>query len=139
MSGKYMAQGLRLEVALEITGISRHQYYYRPKSGKKRGRPVSTTTLKGEKQFFNEQVVEDIKTIQSQPDTNYGYQRMTYALMILGYFINHKKVYRLMKEAHLLQEKRRRTSHKNYARYRIITPKRPLVDIPMILITNNVL
>ncbi|HLW07675.1 MAG TPA: IS3 family transposase [Marinilabiliaceae bacterium] len=45
-----------------------------------------------------------MKTISEDPDTDYGYRKMTYALMILGYIINHKKVYRLMHEHHLLKD-----------------------------------
>jgi hypothetical protein len=40
---------------------------------------------------------------KEDPDTDYGYHKMTYALLILGYLINHKKVYRLMHEGHLLK------------------------------------
>lgn len=45
----------------------------------------------------NQKVVEQIKKIKQDPDTDYGYRKMTFALLLLGYIINHKKVYRLMK------------------------------------------
>lgn len=102
---KYIYQGLKRDVALRIVGITKHQYYYRPRSGK-RGRPPSRSTIKIEdaefKTVLNTEVVDEMKTISEDPDTDYGYRKMTYALMILGYVINHKKVYRLMNEHHLL-------------------------------------
>ena len=141
MVGIYIAQGLKRDRVLGITGVSKHQYYYRPRSNKKRGCPVSTHTIKDEKKVNNEAVIDEIKTIQSEPDTNYGYQRMTYALMILGYYINHKKVYRLMKEANLLHERNQNKSSKQYAKYRIVTPTRPLevleMDIKMVWLNQH--
>lgn len=78
----------------------------------------------------NEQVVDQIINLQLNPDTNYGYRKMYFALMILGYYINHKKVYRLMKEHRLLKTKHRKAS-KTYAQYRIVTPKAPLEVLEM--------
>jgi transposase InsO family protein len=87
----------------------------------------------------NADVVRKIKDIQSDPDTDYGYRKMATALMLLGYLINHKKVYRLMKESQLLKTKHKRQP-KTYARYRIVTPKSPLevieMDIKYIWITQ---
>lgn len=136
MIGMYIAQGLKRDAVLTITGVSKHQYYYRSKSNKKRGCPVSIYTIKDDVKVSNATVVDKIKVIQSDPDTNYGYQRMTYALMLLGYYINHKKVYRLMKESSLLHERNRNKSSKQYAKYRIVAPTRPLelleMDIKMV-------
>jgi len=55
------------------------------------------------KEETNKQVIDQIIDIQDDPDTNYGYRKMYFALMMLGYYINHKKVYRLMKEHNLLK------------------------------------
>ncbi|WP_216664208.1 IS3 family transposase, partial [Lentimicrobium sp. S6] len=38
----------------------------------------------------------------------YGYRKMYFALMMLGYYINHKKVYRLMEENDLLRAAKKR-------------------------------
>jgi hypothetical protein len=54
---------------------------------------------------FNDFVTQEMKQVHQDSDTDYGYQKMKTALQIKGYNINHKKVYRLMKEAQLLQEK----------------------------------
>lgn len=54
---------------------------------------------------LNTQVLEQVKLIHQDPDTDYGHRKMTSALKIQGYQINHKKVYRLMRKADLLKEK----------------------------------
>lgn len=113
---------------LAITGISKHQYYYQPKNTRP-GKVASTTTMRtvsGEMNVeSNDQVVDQIVNLQEDPDTDYGYRKMYFALMMLGYFINHKKVYRLMKEHKLLKQKYKR-AEKTYAQYRIVTPQGPL-------------
>jgi putative transposase len=78
----------------------------------------------------NDVVIEEIKSIQKDPDTDYGYRKMTFALMILGYIINHKKVYRLMDIALLLKEKHQKSARK-YVKYRKIMPTKPLVHFQM--------
>lgn len=88
----------------------------------------------------NKEVVSRIKERQEDPDLACGYHRMTYALMMAGYFINPKKVYRLMKEHQLLLPKPKKQT-KNYARYRTVTPKGPLevfeMDIKMVWCTQH--
>ena len=78
----------------------------------------------------NAQVIEKVKQIQSDPDTDGGYRKMYYELMTSGYFINHKKVYRLMNENNLLKE-RHKKKEKTYAKYRIVTPGGPLEVLEM--------
>lgn len=126
--------GLRIERSLELTGLTRHQYYYRPKKTDRRGRPKSKTTLKNEggveKVYSNESVVDIISNRQKDPDLQSGYKRMCSALMLMGFIINPKKVYRLMNENQLLLEKPKASS-KEYARYRILTPTEPLTSFEM--------
>jgi len=128
LAGKYIGLGLIRDRVLPITGITKHQYYYQPKKTRP-GREASTITIRlvsGEKkEETNEQVVDQIINLQDDPDTNYGYRKMYFALMMMGYYINHKKVYRLMKEHKLLKKKYKR-AEKNYAEYRIVTPRAPL-------------
>lgn len=118
---------------MPIIGITKHQYYYQPK-GKRPGKKpsVDTERLIGQTKHkeTNQQVIEQIKQVQSDPETNYGYRRMYFKLMLLGYFINHKKVYRLMKQYNLLKERNKRIG-KKYAKYRIVMPKGPLQVIEM--------
>jgi len=104
----FIFRGMKRDTALAIAGISKHQYDYRPKSGR-RDKPPSQKTLKliGEniEHIQNQAVVEQIKTIQADSDTRYGYHKMTYALLILEYLIHHKKVYHLTNEHNLLQDR----------------------------------
>jgi len=104
---------MKRDTALSIAGITRHQYYYKPKSGR-RGKPPSQETLRinGEdvECVPNHVVIEQIRTTQADPDTDYGYHKMTYVLLILGYLINHKKVYRLMNENDLLKDRSQKFS-----------------------------
>lgn len=126
--------GLRLERVLELTGLTRHQYYYKPKSQGRRGRKKSTHTLKLEKsekiRCPNKDIVDIIKSRQSDIDLQSGYSKTTTALMLMGYIINPKKVYRLMSEHQLLLKKPMQ-SNKEYAKYRIITPEEPLTHFEM--------
>ena len=128
---------------LSILRLSKHQYYYRPKPGE-RGRKKSDITGKYTQEGIiscgNEAVVEEIKEVQKDPDTDYGYRRMAAQLMILGYLINHKKVYRLMFEAQLLKARHKRRA-KNYVQYRTVNPSAPLevleMDIKQVWVTEH--
>ena len=133
----YVQQGLRVNQALELAGISRNHYYQKPKQGEIRpvGRPVSTHTQKYSEDdkielVDNEQVIDQIGVVLEDPDTQYGYKRMTAALMLAGYIIGSKKVYRLMKENGLLQ-RRFRPSGRSRVRGRRVDPSRPLEILTM--------
>lgn len=125
---EYVALGVKRDRALAIAGITKHQYYHKPKKGK-RGVPVSTHTIKyvqdQEVLVTNTEVVEQIKLIRTEPDIDYGYQKMTVALNIVGFYINHKKVYRLMRENQLLRQKPTKAKRK-FVKYRIVCPPEPL-------------
>ena len=123
-----MARGLKRDVCLQICGLTKNQFYHKL-LGKKRGRKKTRHTLQlvdNEKiKRLNKLVIEDIKKILKDPDADYGYHKITSDLQILGWFINHKKVYRLMKSHQLLRPKPEREA-KNYVKYRILAPKAPL-------------
>ena len=135
--------GLKRDKALHILQLSRHQYYYKPKA-KRPGRAPTQTTKQKQGDIImevdNQIVVDQMKTIQSNPDIDYGYRKMYYALMIMGYLINHKKVYRLMFEHNMLKEFHKR-SDKTYVAYRIVAPDGPLqvleMDIKYVWITRD--
>ena len=74
--------------------------------------------------------MEEIKLIHQDPDTDYGYHKITSLLNLMGYLINHKKVYRLMFIAQLLQEKHKKAS-KILVKYRKIFPTQPLEVLEM--------
>lgn len=130
---KYMSKGMLRDRVLFLCGITHHQFYYTPKKGKP-GRKKTKTCKKmvqGVEQVVkNIEVIKEAKAVLSQPHIDYGYRKMTAYLMYLGFIINHKKVYRLMKKAKLLQPKREKEA-KMYARYRILCPEGPLRLIEM--------
>jgi transposase InsO family protein len=78
----------------------------------------------------NQEVVEQIKDIKKDPDTDYGYRKITFALVLLGYKTNHKKVYRLMRENQLLKEKNKKAL-REFVKYRIAIPQFPLQVLEM--------
>jgi len=131
----YVAQGLSTEKALEIARISRHQYYHKPRSGN-RGRPKTIETKRKMAEedktvvCADEVVVKEMTVVLKDPDTQYGYKRMSVALMLLGYMIGKKKVYRLMQE-HVLLQKRRRVGKKKRVGQKRVDPTRPLELLEM--------
>lgn len=116
--------------ALNITGVSKHQYYYQSKGTKQGLKPSLRTLTAFGVRIDNSEIVKFIKKTHTNPDTQYGYIKMTYALKTKGYIINKKKVYRLMK-AHQLLGKKYTTKTKTYAKYRIVLPEKPLHILEM--------
>ena len=110
-----------------IAGLSKHGYYYKP-SKKKRGRKPTETTflIRGNdvERLDNGVVIEKINEIQRDPDTDYGHRKTTYALLLLGLIINHKKVYRLMKQHQLLKPKHCKQT-REFVKYRKVLPSKP--------------
>lgn len=100
----FVGQGLKLDVCLDITRLSRSTYYYRS-NGKRKGKCPSKTTLYKGRRVSNQFVVNRIHKILEQPFIDYGYKRTTYALKDQGFQIGKSKVYRLMKEHGLLHPK----------------------------------
>ena len=131
----YGSQGLSLARCFAITGLTKNQYYYK-QSGKSRGRRPSRSTLYKDKSnndkvaVCNTKVVRRIVDIKLDPDHANYYKLITKTLCIEGYYINHKKVYRLMNE-HLLLEGRKKQTGKKYVQYRRVAPSRALEVIEM--------
>lgn len=85
-------------------------------------------------QFFdNIVVVQDIERTLTQEFCCYGYRNMTGELKEKGWIINHKKVYRLMKEYRLLYGNRIRPEpfKRNFIRFRSLQPDCPLQYLSM--------
>jgi putative transposase len=107
-------------------GVPGSVYYYRPKKGKA-GRKPSTHTFRSGELISNIQVVEDIKAILSQPYVCYGYENVTVELRRIDYYINEKKVYRLMDENNLLLGKVIKTTGKRqFVMHRKIAATKPM-------------
>lgn len=138
-----MGQGLTRDKALSVLQLSHHQYYYKQKNNRPGKKPTQTTmqTLNGNLvEQSDKEVIRQIEQVRKDPDTYYGYRRMCAALMIMGFFINHKKVYRLMKQNHMLAQRHKRKD-KAFAQYRIVIPQGPLevieMDIKYVWIANT--
>ena len=74
-----------------------------------------------------------VEHVLRQEFCRYGYKNMTAGLQDLGWIINHKKVYRLMKEARLLYGARIRPLpfKRNFIRFWSLKPERPLQYLAM--------
>ena len=130
---KYIALGLTRDRALSISGLTRHQYYHVPKSGKPGCKPSETLIQhrQGEQhRVSNALIVERMEQIQVDADLRCGHRRMSFQLQLEGYRINHKKVYRLMKEHALLLPKAPK-QQRNFVKYRRVAPLCPLSHLEM--------
>ncbi len=130
-----MSQGLKRDICFAITSLTKDQFYY-IQTGVKPGRRPSDTTIWRDPdtmmqyQVDNTDVVQKVVEIKLNPDMPNWYKLITRTLQIEGYYINHKKVYRLMLEYILLEEKRKR-SGRNFVKYRRVAPHKPLEVIEM--------
>jgi len=135
LAKEYMKKGLKRAVVLSITGVSHHQLYYRQKETTPGKRASAFTGYKDSKtqelwQVPNSKVVEEIIRIKQDPDLGNWYRLIGSTLQVRGYYINHKKVYRLMKDRHLL-EKPKRKKGRTFVKFRRVTPAGPLHVLEM--------
>jgi transposase InsO family protein len=81
----------------------------------------------------NAVIIKEIEVTLAQEFCCYGYRQMTGELKEKGWIINHKKVYRLMKESKLLYGARIRVApfKRNFIKFRSLTPERPLQYLSM--------
>lgn len=132
---QYMGQGLSRDKCLGITGLTKNQFYYNHK-GSKPGKGVESYTRckrakSGEEQLVSTQiVVDEIVRMKQDPDQPNYYKLLCCALCLKGYMINHKKVYRIMKEYDLLESARKRVG-RNFVKYRRVCPGGPLEILEM--------
>lgn len=107
--------------------IARSSVYYQAHPGE-RGMKASTHTPKGEGRVENAVVVEEIRQFLGiYENCAYGYKNFTDVLRDMGYLINKKKTYRLMKENRLLLGKVIKTQGKReWVKYRRIEAKKPM-------------
>ncbi len=138
---KMVSLGMRTTKALDIASIARSTYYYKSTGCKKGKRPLGYTKYEG-KMVPDSNVIKSIHDILGQEFIDYGYIRTTEALKAIGYQINKKKVYRLMKEQHLLFPKRFiKGRNKEYVSYTSPICTRPFelieIDIKYIYIQGE--
>jgi len=109
----FMVFGLRRDRCLGITGMTRNEFYYQEKGVKPGKRPSSTTRWRDPRTLNeylvpNEEVVKKVVDIKLNPDQPKWYRLITATLQLLGYYINHKKLFRMRKEHLLLEDSRKR-------------------------------
>jgi putative transposase len=127
---QHASKSLGVSYVLRLLDLARSTFYYCRKQGRyqKRGRPATVETLKEDR-------IEGIKIKSIVPDTVvvglikellckefvcYGYRKTHKALRRESYIINHKKVYRLMKEQGLLNKRVLRGRKVNRVRDRVV-------------------
>jgi hypothetical protein len=86
-----------------MVGMVHSSYYRRPSYGRKGNKPSEFTYHSKKGLVTQNAVIESVKTILIHPFIDCGYRLMTAYLTRDGYVINHKKLYRIMKEANLLK------------------------------------
>jgi len=113
--------------------LPRSSCYYKS-SGGKRGARLSTHTMTSDGQIVsNEQVVETlISEVFGQEFNLYGYRLSTEELKAMGFIINHKKTYRLMKDNGLLLERvLPGRMPRQWVKWRTVKDARPLEHLCM--------
>lgn len=130
-----MSQGLNRDKCLSIMGLTKHQFYYQS-NGLRRGKMPSKTTRWRDPltlsmhKVDNRDVVDKIVNMKLNPDQTNWYRMISRALQIQGYYINHKKVYRLMKQ-YVLLERARKKKGRDFVKFRRVTPGGPLRVLEM--------
>lgn len=136
---KYQVSRAKL---IHWVGLNESTYYFKG-SGKPKGNKATLLTYHKTQGWVNEQtVVESIKELLKEDFMDCGYRIMSEYLKRDGYTINHKKVYRIMKSAKLLQTRIARDhSDKKYVKHRKVKTTRPLecieMDIKMVWIPQK--
>jgi putative transposase len=128
-----MAKGIPVRRLLVWSRLGPSSFYYK-KSGRPKGIRPSTHSINSDGELFeNAVVVQDIEKTLHQEFCCYGYRNMTGELRDLGWIINHKKVYRLMKDHKLLYGSKIRPEpfRRNFIRFRTPGAERPLQYLSM--------
>jgi putative transposase len=129
----YLNKGTSTCKLLRWSEMSHSSFYYKRSEGKKGVRPSTHSVNQHGELFENTVVIQDIEKTLHQEFCCYGYRNMSGELKEMGWIINHKKVYRLMKEHKLLYGGRIRPEpfKRNFIRYRTPDAERPLQYLSM--------
>ena len=117
-----------------MVGMVHSSYYRTPSLGRKGNRPSKFTYNKHNGWMGKQAVVASITAILSHEFIDCGYRLMTSYLKREGYLINHKKLYRIMKEEGLLKlENRinRSGSGRKFVKFRKVNTSRPFECLEM--------
>lgn len=129
----YLNKGTSTCKLLRWSEVSHSSFYYKRSGGKKGVRPSTHSVNQHGELFENTVVIQDIEKTLRQEFCCYGYRNMSGELKEIGWIINHKKVYRLMKEHKLLYGGRIRPEpfKRNFIPYRTPGAERPLQYLSM--------
>lgn len=119
---------------LQWSGLSHSTYYYNPCCGKRGRKPSRQTPLTDGSVVSNESVVIAIRFVLAEEFMLFtGYVKICKDLQSYGFVINKKKVYRLMKEHHLLCGVviRTRGEKRQFVSYCVQEPVRPMEQLCM--------
>lgn len=113
--------------------IHRSTCYYKSSGGKRGATPSTHTRMQDGELVPNQRVVDTlISDVFSQEFNLYGYQLSTAELRAMGYIINPKKTYRLMRENGLLLDKLpRKRSPRQWVKWRKVQDAKPLEHLCM--------
>ena len=129
----YSLRSVPVRSLLKWAGLAASSFYYK-RSGRPKGIRPSTHSVNEQGELMeNKVVVLQIEKVLRQEFCCYGYKNMTAELRGMGWIINHKKVYRLMKESKLLYGARIRPMpfKRDFIRFRSLKPERPLQYLSM--------
>lgn len=128
-----MTKGISTRKLLCWSGLQPSSYYYRSSDKPKGIKPSTHSVTRDGEIFENQLVVNEIETTLHQEFCCYGYRNMTGELKEKGWIINHKKVYRLMKEHKLLYGGRIRPEpfKRDFIRFRTPGAEKPLQYLSM--------
>ena len=126
-----------------MVGIIESSYYRTPSGGKKGKKPTQLTFHNTKGYVLQDVLVSSVKDILKHEFIDCGYRLMTSYLTRDGYSINHKKLYRIMKEEGLLKLDNRidrSGSGRKFVKFRKVKTARPLecleMDIKMVWIPS---
>lgn len=129
---KELKNKTKISVVLDEINIAKSTFYYRPTSTKQGRQPPGFTLKADGIRVSDGDIKSEIEKLLSQEFVNYGYVKVTHYLKQLGYVINKKKVYRLMKEERLLLRKRIKTSGtRNFIKSKVVKPNSPYQFLQM--------
>jgi len=115
------------------TGMPVSTWYYNSTDGKRGCKPSRYTYTYAGDRVSNREIISQIKELLRQEYVCYGYEKIASELRDDGFLINKKKVYRLMKESHLLHSNARiRTNgRRNFVKMRKIEADYPMQYLAM--------
>ncbi len=126
---------------IKWAGLAESSYYHKPSGGRKGNIPSGETYHRTKGHVGEKEAIGSVKGILGHEFIDCGYRLMASYLQKEGYLINHKKVYRIMKQAGLLKTADRIDrggAGRKFVKFRKVKTARPMecleMDIKMVWI-----